>query len=42
MVAVNDTWRLRTRGSGTEGGGGGGGQGLLVVGAALENFPARK
>ncbi len=29
-MAVDDTWRLQTRGSGTEGGDGGGGQGLLV------------
>jgi hypothetical protein len=33
-MAVDDTWRLETRGSGTEGGGGGGGRGLLVDVAA--------
>ena len=33
-VAVDDTMRLQTRGSGTEGGDGGGGRGLLVDGAA--------
>jgi hypothetical protein len=34
-VAVNDTWRLQTRGSGTEGGDGGGGRGLLVDARAV-------
>ena len=34
MVAVDDTWRLQTKGSGTEGGDGGGGRGLLVDAAA--------
>jgi hypothetical protein len=34
-VAVDDTWRLQTRGSGTEGGDGGGGRGLLVDAAAV-------
>ncbi len=29
-MAVDDAWRLQTRGSGTEGGDGGGGRGLLV------------
>jgi len=31
----NDTWRLQTRGSGTEGGDGGGGQMLLVDATAV-------
>ncbi len=35
MVAVDDTWRLQTRGSGTKGGDGGGGQGLLVDATAV-------
>ena len=34
-MAVNDTWRLQTRGSGTEGGDGGGGRGLLVDAAVV-------
>jgi hypothetical protein len=34
-VAVDDTWRLQTRGSDTEGGGGGGGRGLLVDATAV-------
>ncbi len=34
-MAVNDTWRLQTRGSGTEGGDGGGGQMLLVDAMAV-------
>ena len=34
-MAVDDTWRLQTRGSGTEGGDGGGGRGLLVDAAAV-------
>ena len=35
MVAVDDTWRLQTRGSGTKGGDGGGGRGLLVDATAV-------
>ena len=35
MVAVDDAWRLQTRGSGTKGGGGGGGRGLLVDATAV-------
>ena len=35
MVAVNDSRRLQTRGSGTEGGDGGGGRGLLVDATAV-------
>ena len=34
-MEVNDTWRLQTRGSGTEGGDGGGGRGLLVDAMAV-------
>ena len=34
-MAVDDTWRLQTRGSGTEGGDGGGGRGLLVDATAV-------
>ncbi len=37
-VAVDDTWQLQTRGSGTKGGDGRGGQGLLVDATAVGNW----